>query len=157
MKKNKEGFTGYYDDNKKPIYVGDTLKSKYGYHVVVYKDGRNYFGKLICDDDHSCKNIPYSLNKGKDHIKINTRPFDAIMKKPSKINNQLDNLNQEKNMTEELSITSTQEKEINKWKSKLTKVEQSKNECINFIYLHGKVSSIYASIGKNILDLTDIK
>lgn len=66
-------FTGYYDDNKNPIFVGDKLKSKWGYEVIVVKDedGDDYSGKLVCDDKHSCKNIPYHLNKGKDHIKIN--------------------------------------------------------------------------------------
>jgi hypothetical protein len=33
--------------------------------VIVYEDNGNYYGKLICDDNHSCKNIPYSLNNGK--------------------------------------------------------------------------------------------
>lgn len=155
----KKVFTRYYDDNKKPIYVGDTLKSEYGYHVIVYKEGRNYLGKLICEDDNSCKNIPYSLNKGKGHVKISNRSLNSIMKKIDTINKVINTIiTQEETMTtEELSITPTQEKEINKWKSKLPKTEQSKNECINFMYLHGKVSSIYATIGKNILDLTEIK
>lgn len=69
-----KAFTGYYDDNKEPIFVGDKLKSKWNYEVIVVKneDG-TYHGKLVCDDNHSCKNIPYALNKGKDYIKITQR------------------------------------------------------------------------------------
>lgn len=66
-------FTGYYDDNKKPIYIGDTLKSEWGYDVIVVKDERGYSGKLVCEDNHSCKNMSYALNKGKGYSKINCR------------------------------------------------------------------------------------
>ena len=66
MKKIENIFTGFYDDNKQPILVGNKLKSEWGYEVFVVKDGNDYIGKLVCnDDDHSCKNIPYDLNKGK--------------------------------------------------------------------------------------------
>ena len=64
-------FTGYYDDNKKPIFVGDILRSKLGYYVIVIKDGDSYGGKLVCEDNHSCKYMSYSLSKGAGHIKIN--------------------------------------------------------------------------------------
>lgn len=61
-----ENFTSFYDDNKQPILIGDKLKSEWGYEVIVVKDeGGGYSGKLICDDKHSCKNIPYALNEGK--------------------------------------------------------------------------------------------
>lgn len=66
-----ENFTGFYDDNKQPIFVGDNLKSKWRYEVIVVKDkDGNYSGKLVCDDKHSCKNIPYHLNEGKGYSKI---------------------------------------------------------------------------------------
>ena len=66
-----ENFTGFYDDNKQPILVGDKLKSEWGYEVIVVKDeDGDYSGKLVCDDKHSCKNIPYALNKGKGYSKI---------------------------------------------------------------------------------------
>ena len=69
--KNKE-FTKYYDNNNTPIFVGDTLKSKWGYKVIVVKEkDKSYSGKLICSTKHSCANIPYSLNKGKGYIVIN--------------------------------------------------------------------------------------
>lgn len=63
-------FTGYFDDNINGIYVGDCLKNKYGYTVVVYKDENgNYLGKLVCNEDHSCKDIPYGLNGGRGFTK----------------------------------------------------------------------------------------
>jgi len=66
-----DNFTGYYDDNHKPIFVGDRLKSEWKYEVIVIKDkDGDYSGKLVCDDNHSCKNIPYALNKGKGYSKI---------------------------------------------------------------------------------------
>ena len=65
-------FTGYFDDVNKPILVGDKLRSEWNYEVIVVKDENgNYFGELICDDTHSCKNIPYALNEGRGYIKIN--------------------------------------------------------------------------------------
>ena len=66
-----ENFTGFYDDNNKPILVGDKLKSEWGYEVIFVKDKDGYYsGKLVCDDNHSCKNIPYALNKGEGYSKI---------------------------------------------------------------------------------------
>ena len=66
-----ELFTRYYDDNNNPILVGDTLKSEWGYEIIVVKDDDgDYSGKLVCDDNHSCKNIPYGLNEGKGHTKV---------------------------------------------------------------------------------------
>lgn len=65
-----EIFTGFYDDNKQPIFVGDKLKNEWDYEVIVVKDDDDYIGKLVCDDKDSCKNIPYALNKGKGYIKI---------------------------------------------------------------------------------------
>ena len=66
-----ENFTGFYTDNKQPILVGDKLKSEWGYEVIVVKDkDGGYSGKLVCGANHSCKNIPYALNKGKGYSKI---------------------------------------------------------------------------------------
>ena len=64
--------TQYIDDEGNQIFVGDTLRCKWGYDIIVMKDknGLGYHGKLVCDEDHSCKNIPYSLNAGKGHVKI---------------------------------------------------------------------------------------
>ena len=38
--------------------------------IVAEDEFGDLYGKLVCDDNHSCKNIPYSLNNGKDHIKV---------------------------------------------------------------------------------------
>ena len=66
-----DNFTGFYDDNNKQILVGDKLKNEFGYEVIVVRDeDGDYIGKLVCDDNHSCKNIPYSLNEGKGYSKI---------------------------------------------------------------------------------------
>jgi hypothetical protein len=65
-----EKFTGYYDDTNKPIFIEDKLKSEWNYEVIVQKDGDSYYGKLVCDENHSCKDIPYALNKGRGYTKI---------------------------------------------------------------------------------------
>ncbi len=65
--------TGMFDDNGLPINIGDTLLSEWGYEVTVTKDDDGDFsGKLICEDTHPCKDIPYSLNGGRGHTKILT-------------------------------------------------------------------------------------
>ena len=61
--------TFYKDDNGKSIYVGDILRSNYGYDVVVVKQQGEYVGRLICDT-HSCKDIPSCLNNGHDHSNL---------------------------------------------------------------------------------------
>ena len=71
MGKSNAEFTGLYDDNNKPIYVGSKLKSEWGYKVIVYKHGDDYSGKLVCDDNHSCNHIPYALNDGQGHTVMN--------------------------------------------------------------------------------------
>lgn len=70
-------YTGYVDDNDEPIFIGDRLKSKYGYEVTVVRDDDTgeYYGRLVCDDNHTCKDIPYSINKGKGHTKIVSDDF----------------------------------------------------------------------------------
>jgi len=63
-------FTELYDEDKQPIYLGDKLLSKWGYEVIVIESDGEYVGKLVCDDNHSCKEISYALNKGNDYSKI---------------------------------------------------------------------------------------
>ena len=67
MEKNiNNNFTGYSDDNGNPIFVGQKLESKWGYEVIVCKSDEDaYYGQLVCNDEHSCKNMPYDLNEGK--------------------------------------------------------------------------------------------
>ncbi len=66
----KKEFTNYYDDNGRRIYVSDTLKCKHGYKIIVRKGNNDYYGELVCDENNSCKDIPYHLNNGKGHVKI---------------------------------------------------------------------------------------
>ncbi len=68
MDNNK--FTGYFDDSGKPIFVGDKLLSKWGYQVIVIEEDNTYSAKLICDNNHPCKNIPYALNRGNDYTVV---------------------------------------------------------------------------------------
>ena len=69
---NLPEYTGYYDDNGKAILVGDKLKSEWGYEVIVYKEDNEFLGKLACNKKHSCKDIPYALNKGEGYTKVET-------------------------------------------------------------------------------------
>ena len=63
--------TGFFDENEFPIYVGDILYCTDGYDVLVCEDDDNHFyGSLICEIGHSCRDIPYSLNKGQGHVII---------------------------------------------------------------------------------------
>ena len=64
-------FTGFFDDYDRAFFVGDKLKNEYGFEVIVVKDeDGDYSGKLVCDDEHHCKDIPISLNQGKGYRKI---------------------------------------------------------------------------------------
>lgn len=56
--------TGIKDKNGKPIQVGDTLVSDYGYRVTVQKDESGFTGRLVTSPSDSCANIPYSLGDG---------------------------------------------------------------------------------------------
>jgi hypothetical protein len=60
------------DKNGKEIEIGDTLHSDWGYDVIATKHSNidELIGMLVCDDNHSCKNIPYSLNNGEGHTVI---------------------------------------------------------------------------------------
>lgn len=53
-----------FDKNGIPLQVGDKVHNDWGYDLVVYRgeDG-NLYGRLVCDDDHPCKDIPYALNE----------------------------------------------------------------------------------------------
>lgn len=70
MGENNENFIGFYDDNNQPILVGNKLKNEWGFEVIVVKNKNGYSGKLVCNNKHSCKDVPYALNKGKGYNKI---------------------------------------------------------------------------------------
>lgn len=70
MTAERKKYTGYKDDNGNNIFVGDELMSEWNYRVLVKELDGAYYGELLCEDSHSCKNIPYSLNSGNGYIKI---------------------------------------------------------------------------------------
>lgn len=50
------------DKNGVSLKVGDVVRNKYGYDLIVSVDSDGeYFGKLVCDEKDSCRDIPYSL------------------------------------------------------------------------------------------------
>lgn len=56
------------------LKVGDLVRNKYGYDLIVSIDSDgDYFGKLVCDEHDSCKNIPYALHSP-DIVKISNNP-----------------------------------------------------------------------------------
>ena len=65
--------TKFKDDNGDPIFVGDELQSKWGYKVLVIKDGNGYAGSLITEDKN--KGINYCLNKGRGYTLINNNLY----------------------------------------------------------------------------------
>ena len=74
MKRNlmtKKKFTHFFDDWGHPIYEGDKLYSEWDFYVIVCCDENDHFyGKLVCNDDHSCKDIPYDLSDGRGFVII---------------------------------------------------------------------------------------
>lgn len=75
------------DKNGELIEEGDTLLSDDGYYVKVIKDGNEYCGRLICDENHSCKNVDYSINNGIGHLKVDISKYTCIYEElpPSKV------------------------------------------------------------------------
>lgn len=54
--------TNIKDKNGVILKVGDTVRNIYGYDLIVSVDSNGkYFGKLVCDETDSCKDIPYAL------------------------------------------------------------------------------------------------
>ena len=50
------------DKNGVSLKVGDVVRNRYGYDLIVSMDSDGeYFGKIICDEKDSCRNIPYFL------------------------------------------------------------------------------------------------
>ena len=50
------------DKNGKILRVGDKVHDVYGFDLIVrYTKTMGWYGKLVCDDNDSCKNIPYAL------------------------------------------------------------------------------------------------
>lgn len=59
------------DKNGVSLKVGDIVRNIYGYDLIVSIDSDGeYFGKLVCDEKDSCRDIPYSLNS-EEIVKVN--------------------------------------------------------------------------------------
>lgn len=53
---------------KQNIFVGDIIKSQFEVITLVCKDcNGDLYGSLICDINHSCRNIPYAINNGEEY------------------------------------------------------------------------------------------
>lgn len=67
------------DENGNRIQLGDTLRSRFGYDVVVveWPDCEGWVGKLVCEPNDPCADIPYCLNDGKGHIRIQSGGRDV--------------------------------------------------------------------------------
>ena len=62
-------FTGYVDNKNSKIYLGDFLKSKWGFSVQVIKlENGRFAGKSLTKSIYFSK--PYSLNCGVGYLKI---------------------------------------------------------------------------------------
>lgn len=50
------------DKNGKQLKPGDRVHNDWGYDLIIkqWKNGE-YYGKLICEKTHSCRNITYSI------------------------------------------------------------------------------------------------
>jgi len=62
--------SGILDDELNEVFEGDVLLSIHDYKVTVRIDENGeYYGELICDDNHPCKNSRYDLNSGYEYYK----------------------------------------------------------------------------------------
>lgn len=52
------------DRNGNILKIGDIVHDKWGYDLVVcYSENMGWHGMLVCDENDSCKDIPYALNE----------------------------------------------------------------------------------------------
>lgn len=50
------------DKNGHRLMPDDKVHDKYGFDMTVHNTKiMGWYGMLICEDNHSCKNIPYAL------------------------------------------------------------------------------------------------
>jgi hypothetical protein len=53
------------DKNGYVVDVGDIVREDHGYLLLVCKDNKDrYYGSLICDIYHDCRDIPFWLDEG---------------------------------------------------------------------------------------------
>lgn len=65
------------DKNGIILHVGDIVRHDDGYDLIVSIDSYgSYFGKLMCDENHSCKDMQYCLTSS-EIVKINMEQFET--------------------------------------------------------------------------------
>ncbi len=64
-----------YTDDREKVHEGDILKCIDGYKVIAKFDG-HWYGQLICDDNNSCKNIPYDISTGHSIVEMAQRKWE---------------------------------------------------------------------------------
>jgi len=70
-------WTGLRDRNGQFIHVGDIVNSIFGYNLLVCKDREDghFYGSLICEIGHSCRNIGYNISNSKEELLIWQLPW----------------------------------------------------------------------------------
>ncbi len=67
-------------DDGHTIVPGDTLRSKFGYIVTVYRDDDGSLsGRLVCAPGHPCEDIPYYVG-GEEHHTLVLAAADGEVK-----------------------------------------------------------------------------
>jgi len=58
-------FTGMYDDDLQPIFLGSKLQSNIGCEVIVVEERKSFVGMLVFENTSILRDIPYHLNGGR--------------------------------------------------------------------------------------------
>ena len=58
-------FTGMYDDEFNPIFLGSKLQSDIGCEVIVVEEKKSFVGMLVFESTSILRDIPYHLNGGR--------------------------------------------------------------------------------------------
>lgn len=67
-----------FDSKNSILHEGDIVHCKWGYDLIVSKDENgHWFGKLVCEPDDSCANIPYALVKEDIVLKMKKKKFEV--------------------------------------------------------------------------------
>jgi hypothetical protein len=61
----KSIFTGMYDDDLKPIFLGSKLQSNIWCDVIVDEVRRSFVGMFVFENTSILRDIPYHLNGGR--------------------------------------------------------------------------------------------
>ena len=78
LEKSMRKSTGLFDDNGTELFVGDFVRSEWNYDLEILEDYHGFYGRLVCEPEHSCATIPYSLCNGRGHGEITKK--QTVMK-----------------------------------------------------------------------------